>query len=81
MLLLPYSVIGPFAGLFSITGTAGAVLVVANTLRALLVGLVSAVIATAPDTAVLISALIVTGASRFVASGMSAVCRTWRRAR
>lgn len=73
VLLLPYSVIGPFAGALLDHWDRRAVLIVANILRALLVGQVSYVIASgAPDTAVLVSALMVTGASRFVASGMSA---------
>lgn len=46
VLLLPYSVIGPFAGALLDHWDRRAVLVVANTLRALLVGLVSVVIAT-----------------------------------
>ncbi|HMS76101.1 MFS transporter [Gordonia sp. (in: high G+C Gram-positive bacteria)] len=73
VLLLPYSVIGPFAGALIDHWDRRVVLMVANTLRALLIGLVSIAIASgSSDTVVLISALAVTGASRFVSSGMSA---------
>lgn len=73
VLLLPYSVIGPFAGALLDHWDRRVVLMVANTLRALLIGLVAIAIASgSPDTVVLICALAVTGASRFVASGLSA---------
>ncbi|WP_143695265.1 MFS transporter [Williamsia sp. 1135] len=73
VLLLPYSVIGPFAGALLDHWDRRTVLVWANVLRAVLVSLVALVIATgANDTGVLIAALAVTGASRFVASGLSA---------
>lgn len=73
VLLLPYSVIGPFAGALLDHWDRRTVLVWANVLRAILVSIVALVIATgAGDTGVLIAALAVTGASRFVASGLSA---------
>ncbi|MCK0516300.1 MFS transporter [Williamsia sp. DF01-3] len=73
VLLLPYSVIGPFAGALLDHWDRRTVLVWANVLRAVLVSLVAIVIATGTgDTGVLIAALAVTGASRFVASGLSA---------
>jgi MFS family permease len=73
VLLLPYSVIGPFAGALLDHWDRRTVLVWANVLRAVLVTMVAIVIATgANDTGVLIAALAVTGASRFVASGLSA---------
>ena len=73
VLLLPYSVIGPFAGTLLDHWDRRSVLLWANVLRALLIGVVAVAIASgSPDTVVLISALAVTGASRFVASGLSA---------
>jgi len=73
VLLLPYSVIGPFAGALLDHWDRRTVLVWANVLRAVLVSLVAIVIATGTgETGVLIAALAVTGASRFVASGLSA---------
>lgn len=73
VLLLPYSVIGPFAGALLDHWDRRAVLMYANILRAVMIGLVAVSIATgAVDTVVLIGALAVTGASRFVASGLSA---------
>ncbi|WP_065973670.1 MULTISPECIES: MFS transporter [Williamsia] len=73
VLLLPYSVIGPFAGALLDHWDRRTVLIWANIARAFLIGAVAASIAVgAPDTVVLIAALVVTGASRFVASGLSA---------
>ena len=73
VLLLPYSLVGPFAGALLDHWDRRLVLVWANVLRAILVSIVSVVVATgAGDTGVLIAALAVTGASRFVASGLSA---------
>ncbi|MEP9415514.1 MFS transporter [Gordonia sp. VNQ95] len=73
VLLLPYSVLGPFAGALLDRWDRRSVLLWANVIRAVLIGLVAIAIATgSPDTLVLISALAVTGASRFVASGLSA---------
>ncbi|MGZ8177744.1 MFS transporter [Williamsia sp. SKLECPSW1] len=73
VLLLPYSVIGPFAGALLDRWDRRMVLIWANLLRGLLICLAAATIALgAPDYAVLAAALTVTGASRFVASGLSA---------
>jgi len=73
VLLLPYSVVGPFAGALLDHWDRRTVLIWANVLRAALIGTVALTIATgATDGAVLICALAVTGASRFVASGLSA---------
>lgn len=73
VLLLPYSLIGPFAGALLDHWDRRSVLVYANVIRAALIGVVAlAIDQGAPDTVVLISALAVTGASRFVASGLSA---------
>ncbi len=73
VLLLPYSLIGPFAGALLDHWDRRNVLMYANVLRAVMIGLVSISIATgASDVVVLIGALAVTGASRFVASGLSA---------
>ena len=73
VLLLPYSLIGPFAGALLDHWDRRNVLMFANVLRAGLISLVALAIATgASDTVVLFGALAVTGASRFVASGLSA---------
>ncbi|MFC0316086.1 MFS transporter [Gordonia phosphorivorans] len=73
VLLLPYSLIGPFAGALLDHWDRRRVLVWVNVLRAVAVALVAVVMATsAPDAVVLISALLVTGCSRFVAAGLSA---------
>ena len=73
VLLLPYSIIGPFAGALLDRWSRRQVLVWANVVRCLLVALVAAQIALeAPQQLMFISALLVTGASRFVGSGQSA---------
>lgn len=73
VLLLPYSVLGPFAGALLDHWDRRRVLVWVNVLRALAVVLVAITMsANVPDTAVLLAALVVTGCSRFVASGLSA---------
>ncbi len=73
VLLLPYSVIGPFAGALLDHWDRRLVLMYANIIRGLLICIVAVSIATgAPDIVVLIGALAVTGASRFVSSGLSA---------
>jgi MFS family permease len=73
VLLLPYSVIGPFAGALLDHWDRRTVLIWANLLRGLLICVAAATIALgAPDYAVLVAALAVTGSSRFVASGLSA---------
>ncbi|WP_223205443.1 MFS transporter [Gordonia jinghuaiqii] len=73
VLLLPYSLIGPFAGALLDHWDRRNVLLYANLLRGLIIGLVAAAVASgAPDVVVLVSALAATGASRFVAAGLSA---------
>ncbi|MDL9936591.1 MFS transporter [Gordonia sp. ABSL1-1] len=73
VLLLPYSLIGPFAGALLDHWDRRNVLLYANLLRAAIIGIVAiSVAAGSPDTVVLISALAATGASRFVAAGLSA---------
>ena len=73
VLLLPYSLIGPFAGALLDHWDRRNVLMYANLLRAAIIVLVATAIAAgAPDTVVLVGALAVTGASRFVAAGLSA---------
>jgi MFS family permease len=73
VLLLPYSVVGPFAGALLDRWDRRRVLVVANLVRAVFVlltaGAVAAGLAGAP---LYVSALLVTGVSRFVGSGLSA---------
>ncbi|MFT4127032.1 MAG: MFS transporter [Gordonia sp. (in: high G+C Gram-positive bacteria)] len=73
VLLLPYSVIGPFAGALLDRWDRRAVLLWANVVRAgLMVAVAVAMASGSPDLVVLIAALSVTGASRFVMSGLSA---------
>jgi MFS family permease len=73
VLLLPYSVIGPFAGALLDRWSRRQVIVVATLVRAVLVGTVAATLAAgAPSWLLLVTALAVTGASRFVGSGLSA---------
>lgn len=73
VLLLPYSVIGPFAGALLDHWDRRSVLMFANLIRALMICVVAGFIAGgAPEGWVLVGALAVTGASRFVASGLSA---------
>ncbi|MGW0038050.1 MFS transporter [Gordonia sp. NPDC003376] len=73
VLLLPYSIIGPFAGALLDHWDRRMVLLWANVVRAAMIAAVAIVIAAgSPDVVVLTSALLVTGASRFVASGLSA---------
>lgn len=73
VLLLPYSVIGPFAGALLDHWDRRRVLVWVNVLRALAIVAVAALMdGGAPIGVVLIAALAVTGCSRFVASGLSA---------
>ncbi|WP_234353811.1 MFS transporter [Gordonia iterans] len=73
VLLLPYSVIGPFAGALLDHWDRRRVLVWVNVLRALAIALVALAMGSgAPEAVVLVAALMVTGCSRFVASGLSA---------
>ncbi len=73
VLLLPYSVVGPFAGALLDRWSRRRVVIVATLLRAVCVGLVAISLAAgAPSVLLLITALAVTGAARFVGSGLSA---------
>lgn len=73
VLLLPYSVIGPFAGALLDHWDRRNVLMFANIARAVLIaGVAVAIAAGASETVILIGALLVTGASRFVSAGLSA---------
>nr|WP_235747559.1 MFS transporter [Nocardia coffeae] len=73
VLLLPYSVIGPYAGALLDRWDRRAVLLVANVLRALLIGVASLALATGiAETPLLLLALSVVGVSRFVMAGVSA---------
>ncbi|WP_433600282.1 MFS transporter [Nocardia sp. CA-135953] len=73
VLLLPYSLIGPYAGALLDRWDRRAVLLVANVLRAVLIGAVSVgLLAGSSETPLLLLALAVVGVSRFVLSGVSA---------
>ncbi|WOC12260.1 MFS transporter [Gordonia sp. MP11Mi] len=73
VLLLPYSVLGPFAGALLDHWDRRRVLMWINAFRAIAIVLVAVAMSTGvSDTAVLLAALVVTGCSRFVASGLSA---------
>jgi MFS family permease len=73
VLLLPYSVVGPFAGALLDRWDRRRVLVTANLVRAMFVLFTAvAVGAGLDDVALYASALMVTGVSRFVGSGLSA---------
>lgn len=73
VLLLPYSVIGPYAGALLDRWDRRAVLLVANVLRAVLIVAVSiGLLAGAAETPLLLLALAVVGISRFVLAGVSA---------
>ncbi|WP_328412554.1 MFS transporter [Nocardia sp. NBC_00403] len=73
VLLLPYSLIGPYAGALLDRWDRRAVLLVANVLRAVLIGAVSiGLLAGAGAKPLLLLALAVVGISRFVLSGVSA---------
>ncbi|MFT3660632.1 MAG: MFS transporter [Gordonia sp. (in: high G+C Gram-positive bacteria)] len=73
VLLLPYSVVGPFAGALLDHWDRRRVLVWVNVLRALAIVLVALAMGSgAPEPVVLFAALCVTGCSRFVSSGLSA---------
>jgi len=73
VLLVPYSVIGPFAGALLDRWDRRQVLLMASLLRALLVGVVALVVAAALDgVALYATALAVAGTSRFILAGLSA---------
>lgn len=72
-LLLPYSLVGPFAGVFLDRWWRRQVLVYANLLRtAMLVGVVAIIAADAADAALYVAALAVLSVNRFFLSGLSA---------
>lgn len=72
-LLLPYSVVGPFAGALLDRWDRRRVLLAANLLRAVLIVVTAvAVIAGGSGSALFALALVVVGVSRFVGSGLSA---------
>ncbi|MGH3794844.1 MAG: MFS transporter [Pseudonocardiaceae bacterium] len=73
VLLLPYSLVGPFAGALLDRWDRSRVLVLANLLRGALIILVAVAVGTGLAGAPLyIGALLVTGVSRFVLAGLSA---------
>nr|WP_153414850.1 MFS transporter [Nocardia macrotermitis] len=73
VLLLPYSVIGPYAGALLDRWDRRAVLFVANVLRVVLIGAASVGLATdIAETPLLLLALAVVGVGRFVQAGVSA---------
>ncbi|MGH4025481.1 MAG: MFS transporter [Pseudonocardiaceae bacterium] len=73
VLLLPYSLVGPFAGALLDRWDRSRVMVVANLLRGALIALVALAVGSGVAGAPLyLGALLVTGTSRFVLAGMSA---------
>ncbi len=73
VLLLPYSILGPFAGALLDRWSRRRVLVWANLIRAALVLLVAVLIALdLPRVLLFITALVIMGVGRFVGSGLSA---------
>lgn len=73
VLLLPYSIVGPFAGALLDRWSRRQVIVRATLLRAFLVVALGVIIGTgAPAPVLFVTALCVTGTGRFVASGLSA---------
>ncbi|GAA4388205.1 MFS transporter [Tsukamurella soli] len=73
VLLLPYSLVGPFAGALLDRWDRRQVFIGANCLRAVLILITAVVVGLGgTETAMLVAALAVGGASRFVASGLSA---------
>lgn len=73
VLLLPYSFIGPYAGALLDRWDRRTVLLVANVLRAVLIGVVSlGLLGGIGETPLLLLALAVVGISRFVMAGVSA---------
>ncbi|WP_330184162.1 MFS transporter [Nocardia sp. NBC_01503] len=72
-LLLPYSIIGPYAGALLDRWDRRTVLLIANMLRGLLIGVTAAsLLAGVRETTLLLLALSVVGVSRFVGAGVSA---------
>ncbi len=73
VLLLPYSIIGPFAGALLDRWSRRQVILWANLIRAVVISVLAVLLAIGIPTAVLfLMALVVTGAGRFVGSGLSA---------
>ena len=73
VLLLPYSIIGPFAGALLDRWSRRRVLVWANLIRCALVGIVAIqILAQLPSPLLFITALLIMGVGRFVGSGLSA---------
>ncbi|MEO7126972.1 MAG: MFS transporter [Nakamurella sp.] len=73
VLLLPYSVIGPFVGALLDRWSRRSVIIVATVARAVFVlGVAAAMAAGTASYTLFIGALLVTGAARFVGSGLSA---------
>ncbi|MFE4373158.1 MFS transporter [Streptomyces sp. NPDC056835] len=73
VLLLPYSLIGPFAGLLLDRWQRRQVFLYGNLLRALLAGCTAVlIVASVPDWLFYVSALCVTAVNRFVLAGLSA---------
>ncbi|MET8943211.1 MFS transporter [Streptomyces sp. NPDC004542] len=73
VLLLPYSLVGPFAGVFLDRWRRRQVLLYGNLLRALLAAVTALLMAGGvPDALFYVSALCVTAVNRFVLSGLSA---------
>ncbi len=73
VLYLPYSALGPFAGALLDRWDRRSVLIGANAARLVLVlGIAGLLAAGATDSAILFSALIINGFTRFVSSGLSA---------
>lgn len=73
VLLLPYSIVGPFAGALLDRWSRRRVIVWANLIRCLLVGIVAVQIAAGlPNIVLFVTALLIMGVGRFVGSGLSA---------
>lgn len=73
VLLLPYSLIGPFAGALLDRWSRRTVIIGATSIRiTLLLALALELALSAPSSVLLVTALAVTGAARFVGSGLSA---------
>ena len=73
VLLLPYSIIGPFAGALLDRWSRRRVIVWANLIRCALVGVVALQIAAdLPNIVLFVTALLIMGVGRFVGSGLSA---------